>query len=147
MISIVSFSTAMPVQPVTADGIDSSVDTAVYRNNHGLSPVWGGGSKNLHSLDGITTSISYWKEKYETSNNRIETAHRLDFFPVYEIISVLAETLKNQTEILNSLISPPPPPPSPSPPPPSPPPPTRCFHWKQLYGESRTQRLLCKLGI
>ena len=147
MISIVSFSTAMPVHHDTTDGIGISVDTAIYRTSYGLYPVWRGGSENLHSLDGITASISYWKEKYDTFNNKIETTHRQDLFPVYEIINVLAETLKNQTERLNSLISPPPPPPSPSPPPPSPPPPTRCFHWKQLYGEGRTQRLLCKLGI
>jgi hypothetical protein len=67
-----------------------------------------------------------------------------DLTPIVNSINFIAETLKNHTETLNSFISPPPPPPSP--PPPSPPP-SRCYHWQELFGEGKTQKLLCKLGI
>jgi hypothetical protein len=70
-----------------------------------------------------------------------------DMEPILKSLIFMAETLKNQTETLNSLISPPPPPPSPSPPPPSPPPPSRCYYWSMVLGEGKTQKLMCKLGF
>jgi hypothetical protein len=104
MLSIVSFSTAMPIpnELIVAH-------KQVTQNIHDYERTWGEDIKRILKM--------------------------------YKILDTMMQVMENQTETLNSFISPPPPPPPPSPPP------SRCYHWQELFGEGKTQKLLCKLGI
>lgn len=123
MLSIVSFSVGAPVmcKQVSRPTVDAPCP-------------------KILDLDDIIKDMNFVQTRWESYT----IANWGNLKPLIDSLFFIAETLKNHTEILNSFISPPPPPPSPPPPLP---PPSRCYHWQELFGEGKTQKLLCKLGI
>ena len=133
MISIVSFSVGAPVPVDISNWCRSDIPNVPWK------------CPKIFNLNDMKTNINWVETRLF---GQVHGSPKWeDIQPVIEGLLFIIETLKNQTETLNSLISPPPPPPSPSPPPPSPPPPSRCYYWSMVLGEGKTQKLMCKLGF